>query len=125
VVEPYLSAKVRVGRAKEHLDTLKVSGRAFWESRPYVYFAEPNADGRTQTYKCRLVKPMAEVFHMLVIEAVEHLRAALDHLGYAAAVLGGKRKPKSADFPIGEPAPHRAAEGAARAGRVRGRGGGA
>ena len=101
---PYLSAKVRVGRAKEHLNTLKIEGRAFWESRPYIYFAEPNPDRRTKTYKCRLVKPMPETFHVLTIEAAEHLRAALDHLGYSAAVLGGKREPKSAYFPIADSA---------------------
>jgi hypothetical protein len=104
VEDPYLSAKVRVGRAKEQLNTLKIDGRAFWESRPYTYFAEPNPDGRTQTFKCRLVKPMPEVFHMIAIEAIEHLRSALDHLGYAAAVLSGKREPKSAYFPIADTA---------------------
>jgi hypothetical protein len=104
VEDPYLSAKVRVGRAKEHLNTLKVDGRAFWESHPHVYFAERNPDGRTQTFKCRLTKSLPGVFDLLAIEAVEHLRAALDHLGYAAAILGGKREPKSADFPIADSA---------------------
>jgi hypothetical protein len=104
VVEPYLSAKIRVGRAKEQINTLKIEGRAFWESRPHIFIAEPNPDGRTQTYKCRLIKPIPGKFDILAIEAVEHLRAALDHLGYAASVLGGKREPKSAYFPIADSA---------------------
>src|SRR5271154_1291318 len=102
--EPFLSAKVRVGRAKEHLNTLKEEGRAFWESRPYAYFAEPNPDGRTQTFKCRLTKPVPGIFDTLAVEAVEHLRSALDHVGYEAAILGGKREPKSAYFPIADSA---------------------
>ncbi len=102
--EPFLSAKVRVGRAKEHLNTLKVEGRAFWETRPHRFLAEPNPDGRTQTFKCRLIKPVPEIFDLLAVEAVEHLRSALDHVGYEAAILDGKREPKSAYFPIADSA---------------------
>lgn len=102
--EPFLGAKVRVGRAKEHLDTIKRSGRAFWESQPYIFFAEPNPDGLTKTYKCRLIRHMPPDFDLLVIEAIEHLRAALDYLGYEAAILSGKREPKATYFPIAESA---------------------
>jgi len=104
MTEPFLGAKVRVGRAKEHLDTLKKAGRAFWESHPYVFLAEPNPDGLTKTYKCRLIREVPGVFDLLVLEAVEHLRAALDYLGYEAAILAGKREPKSAYFPIADSA---------------------
>jgi hypothetical protein len=102
--EPFLSAKVRVGRAKELLNTLKIEGKTFWESRPYVFLAEPDSDGLTKTYKCRLTKHVPGIFDLWVVEIVEHLRASLDYLGYEAAVLSGKREPKSCHFPIADTA---------------------
>src|SRR5258706_2392367 len=100
--DPFLSSKLRVGRAKELLDSLKTGGRTFWESHPYAFVAEPDPDGLSKTYKYRLTKSVPVLFDFLVLEAIEHLRAALDHFGYAAAVLGGKREPKSTYFPIAD-----------------------
>lgn len=100
MLEPFLSAKVRVGRAKELLGALKSEGKAFWESHPYIFLAEPNSDGLTKTYKCRLIKHIPAVFDLWIVEIIEHLRASLDYLGYEAAVLDGKREPKATYFPI-------------------------
>jgi hypothetical protein len=100
--EPFLSAKVRVGRAKELLDALKNEGKAFWQSHPYVFLAEPDPNGLTKTYKCRLIKHAPAVFDLWVVEIVEHLRASLDYLGYEAALLSGKREPKATYFPIAD-----------------------
>lgn len=103
-MEPFLAAKVRVGRAKELLDTLKNEGKTFWKSRPYVHLVEPDSNGLTKTYKCRLTKLAPGIFDIWTVELVEHLRAALDYLGYEAAVLSGKREPKSSYFPIADTA---------------------
>lgn len=102
--DPFLSAKLRVGRAKEHIATLQRMGHEFWNRCPYTFVAELNPDGLNKTYKFRLTEPVPAVFDFLVIEAVEHLRASLDHATYATAVLGGKRDPKAAYFPIADTA---------------------
>ena len=102
--EPFLGAKVRIGRAHELLDSLKDAGKAYWESHPYVQLREPNPDGLTDTFKFRLTKPVPGVFDLLVVEAVEHMRASLDYIGYEAAALGGVAEPKSSYFPIADTA---------------------
>jgi len=101
---PFLHAKVRVGRAKELLDTLKTEGLAFWESHPYLMLVEADPNGTTKTYKCRLAQQVPPVFDFWVIEAVDHLRTSLDYLGYAIARLAGKREPKACYFPIADTA---------------------
>lgn len=98
--EPFLSAKLRIGRAKELLSILKESARAFAESDPYVFLEELDYAGLNKVYKCRLTRHTPPQFDFLIVEAVEHLRASLDHLGYAAAVLGGHSNPKRCHFPI-------------------------
>jgi hypothetical protein len=104
MLNPFFSARARTGRTKEHLDTLQFQGHAFFESRPYATFVEPNPDGLTETYKLRLVGPLPTVFDLLALEAVEHTRSALDHAAYATAVLAGKREPKACYFPIADSA---------------------
>ncbi len=102
--DPFLSAKLRVGRAKELFDTLVKETRAFADSDPQVFFKELDPDGLYEIYKCRLARHTPPHFDFLVVEIVEHLRASLDHLAYAAAILGGKGDAKQCYFPIADTA---------------------
>jgi hypothetical protein len=98
--EPFLSTKLRIGRATELLDTLQADSAAFFNANPFEFFVERDADGVSDTYKCRLTKTTPVAFDFLAVEIIEHLRASLDYLAYTAAELGGRPNSKSCHFPI-------------------------
>lgn len=98
--EPFLSAKLRIGRAKELLDTLRAESAAFFNLNPFEFFVERDADGASDTYKCRLTRTTPVAFDFLAVEIIEHLRASLDYLAYTAAELGGRPNSKSCYFPV-------------------------
>jgi len=56
-------------------------------------------------HKIRFTKPFpGNDFAIIATEAIEHLRAALDHAAYAVALASGITNPKSAYFPFAQDA---------------------
>ena len=97
---PFDSPKRRLARAKQHFEHLIDGGKAFANLKPYRRVMEPNSDGTKDIYKVVLTHFVPDELSDFVTEIAEHLRAALDLAGYAAAVASGKVDPKSAYFPI-------------------------
>lgn len=102
--DPFHGPKSRIGRAKHHFERLVNAARAYVLSKPYSEVVEPYLDGTKDLHKVVLTRPIPDDLPATMLEIVEHLRAALDQAGYAAAVAGGKVSPRRAYFPIADSA---------------------
>jgi hypothetical protein len=85
--DPFYSAKLRIARAKEHLDDLETKINNFFAEKPYATVIEPDPDGIHQIHKLRFTERFPFRWRVLATEIVEHLRAALDHATWATAWL--------------------------------------
>lgn len=95
------SSKLRFSRANEHILIFEERQRAFLKAKEWSDIIERDTDGANYLHKARFIKPFpGDDFAIIASEAIEHLRATLDHAAYAVAVASGKINPKHAYFPF-------------------------
>lgn len=99
------SSKLRLSRANEHILAFKERQSAFLKAKEWSDIIESDASGANYLHKVRFTKPFpGNDFAIIATEAIEHLRASLDHAAYAVAVASGIAAPKSAYFPFAQDA---------------------
>jgi hypothetical protein len=78
--DPFISARRKIARAKQHILDLEREVTGFIGENPYVQVIEddPQRPGY-QFHKIKLTKTLPESFAVLIGDAVNNLRAALDH----------------------------------------------
>src|SRR5438876_12182372 len=102
MTDPFESSRRKLARAKHHLADLDQMEKSFIDGNPYATITEPDPKRHHHMVcKLKVIKPLPESFAEVVGDAVNNLRAALDHSCYALAVAGGKLKSKNAYFPFG------------------------
>jgi hypothetical protein len=99
--DPFTSARRKIARAKRHILDLEREITAFIGENPYIQVVEddPQRPGY-RFHKIKLTKTLPESFADLIGDAVNNLRAALDHACYAVAAASGKIVPREAYFPF-------------------------
>jgi hypothetical protein len=85
--DPFYSARLRIARAKEHLQDLKTQIDRFFSEKPYTRIIEPDPDDTHEIHKIRLTKRFPFRWRILATEVIEHARSSLDHATWAAAYL--------------------------------------
>jgi hypothetical protein len=85
--DSFYSAKLRIGRAQEHLQDLEAKITSFFSEKPYTRITEPDPNGTHEIYKLRLTKAFPFRWRILATELIEHIRASLDHATWASAFL--------------------------------------
>jgi hypothetical protein len=99
--DPFESSRRKVARAKEHIADLEREWVTFLATGPCSPFVEPDPnEPKHQLHKLRFSKPLPDSFANLTKEAVQHLRGALDNVGYGLAVSAGKASPRHTAFPF-------------------------
>ncbi|MGA2273044.1 MAG: hypothetical protein ABSH00_05785 [Bryobacteraceae bacterium] len=94
-----LDAKLKVGRAREHLDSLKRGLAAFRESNPCSVFREEDVEH--QRYRLRIeVKEYPVRIALIVGDLFYCLRCALDQMVFALAKGDKAVYPVGTQFPI-------------------------
>lgn len=86
-IDPFYSAKLRIERAKEHLNDLEAKIGSFFAENPYTRVVDPDPDGVHEIHKIRLTQRIPYRWRILATEIIEHLRASLDHSVWATANL--------------------------------------
>lgn len=86
----FYSAKLRISRAKEHIDDLESKIAEFFAKNPYRRVTEPDPDGVHEIYKIEFTERFPLRWKILATEIIEHLRASLDHATWASAYLATK-----------------------------------
>src|SRR5271154_687353 len=78
----------KVERAKEHILNLEVERDRFFSTKPYSFRFETNLQTRERTYYLADVKPIPLRFSLIIGDALNNLRSALDHTAYHLACVG-------------------------------------
>lgn len=99
--DPLHSARYSVRHAKRHIDHLDAECQAFYGSSPYARVKEFDPEGPFDLHKIKLVKAMPEALAGIAFDAVNSLRAALDHAGFAVGTAAGASG-KNSHFPFGD-----------------------
>jgi hypothetical protein len=105
-VDPFYSAKLRLIRAKDHLDYLIGEFDRFFQENPGGYVAEPDPDDGTHIiHKVKFTKRFPVEWRAIATEIIEHMRASLDHATFAAFFHAtGRMDSNHAAFPFGKTA---------------------
>lgn len=101
------NAKLKIGRANEHLEALKDSISAWSDTNPYSLVRQCNADATRYNLVVRIdSEPPFDQWSLIAGDCIHNLRSALDHLVYAVVVHEAKGNPPAdprfLNFPIAD-----------------------
>jgi hypothetical protein len=100
----FASCHLKLGRAREHFETIKAEVIEWRDSRPYSIRRQSNPETGRHTIIVELRSSPFERWSLIAGDCVSNLRSALDHLIYAFAVRDtGKAVPpqdRKLQFPI-------------------------
>jgi hypothetical protein len=71
--DPFYSARLRMERAREHLETLGSQISSFFSEKPYTHTVEADPNGTHEIHKIRVTKPFPFRWRILATEIIEHL----------------------------------------------------
>lgn len=99
---PFSSPRTLLAHGRSHIQKLhtgiqSLHGRKCCE---YVIDIDPNTS--EQLHKIKFDQTAFDAFPVIIFDAATTIRATLDQIGFAAAVVGGIAQPKSALFPIAD-----------------------
>ena len=75
-----MGARLKLIRAREHLDVLSNELAAFTAGEPYRVIHEPNADLSEHIFYAKVLKEPPQFWSVIVGDALQNMRSALDHL---------------------------------------------
>ena len=100
----FTSAKSVFCRASQHITSLKTEINTFTPGKPYTYTVDVDADGITHKFK--FSESFSDDISCIMFDAINNLRASLDHMTYAIAVNHCGRDDIQALFPFAKDAAH-------------------
>lgn len=86
--KPLDSLLLKVERAKKHILDLESERDRFFQTKPYSFSHVTNPQSGERTYYVKEVKPIPTEFAVIIGDALNNLRCALDHLAYHLACVG-------------------------------------
>jgi hypothetical protein len=92
---PFDSPHIKIARAQDHVEDLRIKVREFKSKRPYEIIIEPDTKPGYKIHKLRLTEAVPRrAISPIVGDIVNNLRAALDHAVYACALANGHASPR-------------------------------
>ena len=97
---------LKAGRAEAHIVCLESAWNSFFKNRPYEISIKDNPQAGERTYYLASVKDIPHEIPLIVGDAIQNLRSALDHLAHHLVAVGtGSPGPfPRVYFPIAESA---------------------
>jgi len=101
--KPLDNLLLKVERAKKHVLDLEAEYDRFHQTKPYTFSDSTNPQTGERTYYVKHAEPIPMEFSVIIGDALNNLRCALDHLAYHLVCVGvGAIKPfPDAKFPPG------------------------
>lgn len=102
--DPLFSVRVKIDRAKKHLEHLQDEVSAFWAGNPYVIIFDTDTEPGKRLYRIKITNDVPGHWGGYVGDVVHNLRASLDNLATALAAANGttsKSVLRKTYFPIG------------------------
>ena len=84
MTEPFRDSRLSLGRADFHIQDFERQLRAFTDAKPYTPVVECDLERNRDIHKV-VGPPIPETFPLIVFDAVNNLRAALDRAAFATA----------------------------------------
>ena len=104
IVDQFASSRLKVERAKKHIDEINGLLRDFAQSDFYSLEIEQEADARINFLRIEVDQsgfPLDDIA-LTIGDAVHNLRSALDHLWYQVVLCCGGTPTKWTRFPVGD-----------------------
>lgn len=104
--EPLANARLKIERAKEHIEQFKSMLKAWNNSRPYVIGTKIDTQAGQHVYYIEKAESLSPGFSAVAGDVIHNLRSALDHIAYEMCTGSGQTPPKpwEIEFPIADDA---------------------
>jgi hypothetical protein len=101
--QPLDNIVLKTERAKKHVLDLETVFEGFLKTKPNAFAFKTDENTGDRTYYVTRVAPIPIEFSLLVGDALNNIRTALDHLTYQLVIIGGGSNEirSKANFPIG------------------------
>ena len=94
-------ARLKLDRARDHLETLGKELAAFNAGEPYRIAHEPNADGSEHIFRAEVRKEPPLFLRVIIGDALQNMRSTLEHLAWGLTPLSTRQTDeRSIGFPI-------------------------
>lgn len=92
--------RLKLQRAKHHLDDLVEAIKRFYETDPYDGVIQDNPETQRREFTVTRADPLPDELAVICGDAVHNLRSALDHLVWQLIIANGGKPNQNAAFPI-------------------------
>jgi hypothetical protein len=101
--QPLDNLILKTERAKKHVLDLEAEFERFMQTKPNTFAFKTDANTSDRIYYVTKVTPVPVEFSLLIGDALNNIRSALDHLAYQLVSVGGGTGEilRQAKFPIG------------------------
>jgi hypothetical protein len=94
-------ARLKLDRARNHLEVLGNELAAFNASEPYRIVHEPNVDASEHFFRAKVLKDPPSFLSVIIGDILQNMRSALEHLVWGLALKAKGSEPSRAiSFPI-------------------------
>jgi hypothetical protein len=96
------SHRLKLQRARQHIQTLNVQVHGFGDRHPYEFFEEFNPESGEHFARVKVLREPLPMWSLLVGDALQTMRASLEHLAFSLVLAhhGEPDKPEDISFPI-------------------------
>lgn len=112
--EPFFGSKLKIDRAKQHVQQLSMEIKAFVEANPIGLIREDHAKSGQHRWRVTGVKALPPIWSCYIGDAVHNLRSALDLLVCALVRANRRQVKRKNGFPFSDSAKEFETDGLAR-----------
>lgn len=96
------SHRLKLHRARQHIQTLNAQVAGFGDRHPYEFFEEFNPESGDHFARVKVLRDPLPMWSVLVGDALQNMRASLEHLVFSLtlAYSGEPDRPEDVSFPI-------------------------
>ncbi len=100
MIDSLTGARLKLKRARDHLEVLRDELAAFTAGEPYGIAHEPNTDGSEHIFRAQ-VRKEPPPFLSIIGDALQNMRSALEHLAWGLTPLSTRQtSERSIGFPV-------------------------
>ena len=101
MIDSLAGARLKLNRAREHLEVLSNELAAFIAGEPYRIAHEPNSDGSEHVFRAKVLKEPPPFLSVIIGDALQNMPASLEHLVWGLAFRNkGSEPSRFTSFPI-------------------------
>lgn len=97
---PPEGVRLKLARARQHLEELRVEIDAFFQSPPFRYVLYKDESELNYVLMGYLTHWLSEMVPLIIGDCLQNMRVALDHLAWVLAESTGEEPPHHTSFPI-------------------------